>query len=512
MVYFKYDNLQGKKEVILLRNIQRTVIPLVRRFVFFFTISLLILSIVLKDIFERHSVPLWLLILVVIPFIIAISVTSLYKQARAEEVIGDFKYLKRDIEESRFKVIEHRNDYFLLKPKFDYPYSLFNGDMVEVRYINETAIIEGPKYYVDTLIKDIRGDANKIIKLLSNISVSLLIIAMGILPLIPDSGIDWTFKRWFHNIKMQVLSTDIIEVEDEEMLGNSIGNINNWGYAVEGEDYIFYVDDYINIVRTDKTFSGKLDLIDNRGQGGLAISQLNVIDDWIFYDKGTSLNRMRIDGTNNQTLYNSGYISDINIKGNWIYFINYEDNYNLYKMDLNGQNLTRLSKDKINNFAIYGDRLYFSHFNFFEPNDEDAYVESMTLDGSERRIELELVADKLSIHKGYFYYLGFDDKLYRNEMNNGKGPEILVDDLVSTYIITDFGIFYSKEHNDDFYDSKGLYKIEFDGSEGSLVLDEGIFGELTYVGDYLLFNSSISQYSPVFKKLNIISGNLEIIK
>ena len=254
-------------------NKKRLMIRYLRRFLFFFLLSLLIFFTFIGDISEILPKASWPLIIIT-SIIIGIAVSTFYKHSIVEEVVGDFKYLKRDIEESRFKIIEHRNNSFLLKPKFDYPYSLFNGELIEVEYSDQVAIIKGAKYYVETLIKDINGDANRIVRLLSKISISLLIIAMGILPLVPDSGIDRSLKQWFHNLKMQVMPVDIIEATDAEALGNTMGNTNNNGYGVETEHYIFYIEDHLNLIKTDKGFSERLALNNNKDKGGFGIIRL----------------------------------------------------------------------------------------------------------------------------------------------------------------------------------------------------------------------------------------------
>lgn len=435
-----------------------------------------------------------------------------YKQETIDEVVGEFDHLKKGIENSRFEIIEERDNTFLLKPKFDYPYSLFNGDMVYVNFKDEKiAVVEGPKYYVEGLIKDIRGNMNIITRLLSRTSIIILMFIAMIGPLIPLAGVEWDLRQMAHNLKFEVLSIDVIEIEDENALGNTLGNINNYGISTENEDYIFYVYDNMDIIRADKDFQNKVHLTENKdGQG---IDYLNLVEDWIFYRKGGKFHRMNIDGSNIQTIYNMSHLLDVHIIGNWIYFINPEDDFKIYKMDINGQSLDRFLNMSVTDIAIFEDRLYFS-LPILSEGYGKGRIESISLEGYDRRIELDTMASDITIQDGYFYYMNPRDQLYRAEMNSDKGPEILVNKRISSYIITNSGIFYTLHLSGqpDIIDGDGLYRIDFDRSNDELILDCEIFGHLSHVGDYVLFSSFDEHYYPHLNKLNIITNDVEIVQ
>ena len=91
------------------------------------------------------------------------------------------------------------------------------------------------------------------------------------------------------------------------------------------------------------------------------------MDDWIFYSSGKTLSRMRIDGANNETIYKMGYLLDIHVLGNCIYFINPSDKFTVYRMDVNGQNVESLSQ--VGNWI------------FFMSSDDNMY-------SSQKRLEL----------------------------------------------------------------------------------------------------------------------------
>lgn len=166
----------------------------IRRYLFFFLSALIIFYILFVAIpnQNRDLGNYWPLI-VIYAAGIGFMVYNYYREEEMEEVVGEYQHLKRNIEKSRFTIIEERDNSFLLKPRFDYPYSLFNGDRVRVNYLDNKAIVIGPKYYVEGLVKDIRGEMNFLTRILSGISISILLFIIAIYPLLPLIETDWNF-------------------------------------------------------------------------------------------------------------------------------------------------------------------------------------------------------------------------------------------------------------------------------------------------------------------------------
>lgn len=470
------------------------------RFLLFFLIMLLLLYFINEFVLYNFFGTLEFLMVVYAGFI-AVAAMVFYKDHFHEEEIEDYTYLKNKVERARFKILEERNQTFLLKPKFDYPYSLFNMDTIEVGYSDGVFTASGPKYYVDNFVKDVRGESRMITRILSRISIVMLLFATSIFPLIPNSP---TPELRLRDI-FRVTAVDIVEIEDKISQGNTIANINNVGLAVEDEDYIFFVFDHSEIRRVNKDFEDMTSLYTSKV--GAGIYDLNLIEDWLFFRERDEYHRMKIDGTGEQTIYISNYFARVNLKGNWIYFMDIEDNFNIYKMDINGENKSRFLNLPATNIAIYEDRLYFSTGG----NNDLGLIESIALDGYDRRTELSIMNYDFTIHDGHFYYIGKYKKLYRVPMESSQEPEIIVDDVVGNYIVTDSGIFYTLQLGHEFYDGEGLYMLGLYGSDKGLILDEGIFGSFAYVGDYLLFSIYDEYDVPVNRRLDVTTGEIEEI-
>lgn len=461
----------------------------------------LLLYIIYKVILNRAAIFDWERILIYVG-IIAVWTIRNYIRRAIEQDIKDFSSLKSSIIKGGWDIIEQNENSLIVKPKFDFPFRLLINDKVQIDYARQKAIIEGPWYYVNNLAKDITGRSSIWTKRTTNIVAFILIIALVAVSISYELGVLWDIKKSFYNSLAK--NNRIIEIKPEEIVGNILDNTNNHGFGVENDKYVFYVENDLNLVRTNKDFQDKKYLIQK--SSGTGVSRLNLAGDWIYYTSGKNLNRMRIDGTDNEVIYKLGYLLDINMKDSWLYFINHSDNYNIYRMDINGRNLERFLRVQALDIALYDDIMIFSH-----KDNGKAYVESINLDGSNRKVELEVLAYDLVEWDGYYYYIGEDHKLFRSPVEGKTTPQVLVDDKVSSYIITEAGIFYSLHSEDAGYPGQGIYKTSLEGSMNTLIADTELVEGLTRIGDWILFRSSDNHLEPpISKRLNVYTNVIEI--
>ena len=435
-------------------------------------------------------------------FASAIPIASGYSQKTKEEDVESLSSLKRIIIDGRWEIIEEDENMLIIKPKFDFPFRLLIDNRVKIEYIDEEAIIEGPLAYVNKVIKDIKGKGNIWTKQIGRILWLVLMMGVVSLPILQDKGLFWEIKSMGHENYLK--KVEIIPINPEEVLGNTIENINNYGRAVENDDYIFYVEENFSLIRVNKDFQDKEYIIQK--SSGSDIGRLNIVGNWIYYSSGKTLDRISFDGKDKETIYKTSYLMDMHIKDNWIYFINFGDNYNVYRMDINGRELERFLNIKASDIAIYDDRMIFSNI-----KDGKGYVESLGLDGSDRRLEFEGICLDLIKLEDYYYYIGEDYSLYKRPINNETEGQILLDDKVSSYIIGDENIYYSLHSEDVGYPGKGLYKVGLDGSGDILLLNDERVRDFARVGNWLLFHSSEDNLQEEIKRLNILTDEIEIL-
>ncbi|MGB4440446.1 MAG: DUF5050 domain-containing protein [Sedimentibacter sp.] len=72
-------------------------------------------------------------------------------------------------------------------------------------------------------------------------------------------------------------------MENEFAVGNTEGNINNYGLVAETDESIYYAND-IKLYKSDKDLKNETVLVDH--PENLGKDTLNIVEDWIFYRQG----------------------------------------------------------------------------------------------------------------------------------------------------------------------------------------------------------------------------------
>ena len=458
-----------------------------------FTAFLMIVLILLEILLLSSSTSMDFTRMIFFSSIFGLAHATTYRFKKVSQEVEDFQYLSRTIEEGKWEIINRDESSFILQARFNYPYNFFIKDKVYVEYDNNIATIRGPASYVERLVWEVKGRNKWVI--LSRYALVLGLLIILAIPLIRESGLYWNVKTSIHNSRSDTNRQIEATVLDR---GNRIENINNYGSALESENHIYYVSDHLNLVSVDKDFQNQIYIMEN--PSGSGIGNLNLIGDWIYYTRGDELYRVRTNGNDREKLYDLGLLLDVNIVGDSIYFINFNDSSNIYRMDINGQNLERFLDIPAMDIGIFNERLYFSYI-----NDDRGYIESIELNGKDRRLEIETIANNLLMEDNYYYYIGEDYNLRRSDIDS-KEEETLIDDKVSSYIIIDDEIFYSLHYEDAGYPGQGLYRSNLDGGESSLILNTEMVESLSYVGESLLFYSADEDYLPTLRRLDLSSG------
>jgi len=208
----------------------------------------------------------------------------------------------------------------------------------------------------------------------------------------------------------------------------------------------------------------------NLGNRGLAAEQ----GQWIYFVTNSSTNslyKMKKDGTVIKKL-RDGYISSLNVKGDWIYF---SDGYKPYKMKTDGSEYSEISKDVSGDFSVIGDWIYFGiHEGLIK----------MKVDGSEK---VQLCSDNISqfnIEGDWIYYSNISDNnaLYKIKTDGSNRARLTGETCGDINVAGDW-IYYK-----NFNDNCKIYKIKNDGTDKSKVLDEKV-NMFNVVGDNIYFEN-----------------------
>lgn len=261
-------------------------------------------------------------------------------------------------------------------------------------------------------------------------------------------------KEKYHNY--QLSRVEVINIQDNSLMGNTINNANNNGLVAETNDYYYYVKG-MQIFQSDKNFNNEKLVSGEPINPGR--DTINVVENWVFYRQSNRINRLDVMDGSIETIFR-GYSYHMQVLGNWIYFINLDDNYKPYKMDVNGQNKEVILDKEVIYMVIYGDKVYYSY-----QEKGQGFLESMSLDGSGEELIANVKARQMVIDNEYIYYLDFDkDELSRLKLEDGS-IESLSDKRIFNYVKDNDYIFYTlkEEQEKGFFESKGLYRVDIDG-------------------------------------------------
>lgn len=475
---------------------------LVKRLLFYTLPLLMIVLFLYEIIFKLETHELWPLILPIILY------PGLLEVGRYRTKVMFYPVEQQKLEEleanNRWKVISKQRSSLTLRPRFDYPYSLLSGDKIHFRYREGVAELEGPQYYLEQLLSDIENTKPAWRSTFARRILPSLAILLLMLPVVTESGVYANFRVSLHN--RQVQARQKLLITDYLATGNSESNINNYGYVAEYDGQLFYIEDYLNLARVSADFQGKTYLY--RADSGTGTSSLNIMEGWIFYSQGKSLKRMWMDGTQNETIYDLGYLLDVHVQGNDIYFISFFDQFSVYKMDVNGQGLERFIDKSVLDIALYDNRLFYSY-----EEDGGGSLESVNLQGEDRRVELEVPVNSMTRLKDYFYFkgLGDDFRLYRSKVGGSEKPQVLIEEPVASHVVTEQGIYYSLQFHNGGHQGEDLLKVQLDGSGKTLLADTRYVEGLSHIGDWLFFRSVDYNGYTTHKRMNLQTNEITLM-
>ena len=226
--------------------------------------------------------------------------------------------------------------------------------------------------------------------------------------------------------------------------GNTIGNIRNYGYAVENNNWIYYLSP-----NEDSTEIGIFKIRNNgKDKQQLYMSEtdivsLNVYKDHIYFigsatetyleedDVDNKIYRMKTDGTNLEVLNDNELNNDcyeIYVINNQVYYIGL--NAEICKMDLNGANKKVVADNGTGFLGITKDYIIYNSDAGKETEEYVTYI--MNIDGTDAKPIIEgKRLYSVNIEGDYIYYGDADKKIYKTEI--GSGVEEILYDKIEAY-------------------------------------------------------------------------------
>ena len=261
-------------------------------------------------------------------------------------------------------------------------------------------------------------------------------------------------------------------------VGNTIGNIRNYGYAIENNGWIYYLSpnedsSEIGIFKIKNNGKDKQQLY----MSDLDIVSLNVYKGYIYFigsatetyleddELDNKIYRMKTDGTNLEILNDNELNNEcyeIYVVNDDIYYIGL--NAEVCKMDLNGANKTVIADNGTGYLGITDK--YIIYNNMASETDVEYVTYIMNLDGTDAKPIIEgKRLYSVNIEGKYVYYSDSNKKLYRTEIGSNV-EETLYEDIETYNLNTNNGyayyLNYLDEDNGDY--TVCLFRVKLDGS------------------------------------------------
>lgn len=285
-------------------------------------------------------------------------------------------------------------------------------------------------------------------------------------------------------------------------IGNTIGNIRNYGYSAYEKQWIFYVSPNadsskicLNKVKNDGSkmqtiLEADYDILSLNAVNGylyfisIATSEADNLASTLPDDEKASLDyvnnkicRIKQDGSDLTVLNDNEFSNDcyeIYVIKDKIYYIG--ENYNIYKMDLDGNNKTQISKNKTGylgmneKYILYNDYPENSEELTQEEADNANYVTYiMNIDGTNAKPVNGERLYSVTIKDNYIYYTNKDKQICKIKID-GSDSKVICDTSAYNMNLSGDYIYYMnyKDESTSNY-TVCIYRVKTDGTDNKIV-------------------------------------------
>ena len=285
----------------------------------------------------------------------------------------------------------------------------------------------------------------------------------------------------------------IVSCFNKTKYGNSTGNNNNLGLAVQDGKWIYYVDiddnEPVGICKVKNNGKKTEKIVEG------TMYELNILDGYIYcieYDEDNdqfNLIKIKTNGKNKETLARDIDEDTITVTEKWVY---YYKNSNLYRVTLDGTDRSKITDKKVSYYCIDGSWIYYIY-----EKEGNQYIAKMKLNG-EKNIKLAK-ADELNhyetlyIKSGKIYFIltktekNYNQTYYLGRMNkNGKNMEQIfkIDTNVQHINMQKNGIYYTVTEN---YDEYAIKYIKYNGTNKTTIKKSTKAMNINIIDDWILY-------------------------
>lgn len=281
-----------------------------------------------------------------------------------------------------------------------------------------------------------------------------------------------------------------ISMNEENVIGNTPGNLNNGGYFCETDDRVYFANAYDDYA----LYSMNPDETDMKKLGDNAVSSINAAGDYLYYSMLSKANgsglgylmntygiyRCRLNGRHTVCLDRS-YVVSMQLCGNHLYYQKYDNNNgpSLEKVRIDKKGQTSIAPQIISPNCCVDGRIYFSG------TEKDHYLHALDTATDTESVLWEANVWNPIVQDGYVYYMDIDNnyRLCRYSFTDNV-IEVLTDERLDFYNLCDNRIYYQVSDPD----APALKRMLIDGSNTETVR-EGVFTNINITSSYVYFNA-----------------------
>lgn len=275
-------------------------------------------------------------------------------------------------------------------------------------------------------------------------------------------------------------------------VGNTIGNIRNYGYSAEQGNWIYYLapnkeSTEVGIFRIRKDGTNQEELY----MGDIDIVSINVYKNYIYFvgvkaeayneedEFDNKIYKMKLDGTDLKVI-NDNELNDncyeIYVLNNSVYYIG--KNAEICKMDLNGENKTVVLAEETGYLGITPKYIVYNKLETAESTDYVTYIAN--IDGTNPRA---IIPGKrlysINIDGNYIYYTDTSKHIYKTEIDSEK-EELLYNNLEAYNLNVKNGYAYYLDYKDETSDVVCVCRVNLNN-----IAEREIIKELASYSSYI---------------------------